>query len=875
LILAALTPLVVGAAIGWVVSDHTPDHWPEPGSGLVTVAYVLFGVLLLALAVAGVRELWTYVKARPRSWRRMMLPVILPLAALTVASMVLAGVGFGRGNESGWDLVKWATLLEVVAAFCVLAWRSLSWRWFWHLTVGATGVTAIAVGGSLGVRAGVVLVIVSVLLVTASNFSVTTVRVVSLLTVVVLIGLLARIGSDALESTRHEAEKLSDGSKLTTDAAKALAKTATDAREARDRKLATDQSSLELLKIRAGNGADPVEDPAPLLNEIAMDTQTLATLKTAEEAAQETVEAITARRTFLELVGDGASELVHDTASPLTGKNVDVAMSPGGWVAVLLALCLVHRKMEIQSGLREVGPIVVDPFVLPSETGDDKLSAYVTRRLRDELARASVWEPASVPTADAVDKVATVASTELVPSGKWVSAVAKLVRELAFPLTGFVVVPTYDKHDDGKHHVTIALKTARRGHLVSSRSVTADSLDDVILKAAACIAQGLLSSADTVPQWSEWPEGDGTALECYLRYLHCDDEKEKRHLKRAALRANPGSGLLQVLVGMDDDVDGDHVEALGRYLSACRTYPTFIQARYRSAISLQTVADQVAAGEGLENTQWEWIGPLLSSALSEEQYRTLNANILDLDAEGSASSAAETLLVAADHHTGKAQKAMSMATTIWRALFRPDERTADLLLISRRNMRQRLARQIQIVDQLVGLRRELLAIQKRPKCDENEHISQIDKFETAVCDVVAQASHSSDLIRYNVACFYAVLARGFRANAPQSTNQIEWTRRANSAREKAMEKLWEAYRSPGGNAPKHAWYATDPDLSDLRGWDRFERFLRRLEKDEASAAASAKPSASPAPKEKDEATAAASSTGSADTATKEVADAKQ
>ncbi len=84
--------------------------------------------------------------------------------------------------------------LGLIAALSYLRW---GWRWWFQLTLLAVGVAYLALGEPGRARFGYVCVAVALALITAANFSVRALRIYALVTALVTIALLARIGLNA------------------------------------------------------------------------------------------------------------------------------------------------------------------------------------------------------------------------------------------------------------------------------------------------------------------------------------------------------------------------------------------------------------------------------------------------------------------------------------------------------------------------------------------------------------------------------------------------------------------------------------------------------------------------------------------------------
>jgi hypothetical protein len=524
---------------------------------------------------------------------------------------------------------------------------------------------------------------------------------------------------------------------------------------------------------------------------------------------------------FLSQVNAGLGALLTDIIRPIAGADARVEMSPGGWIAVAVVIASIHRGLELRSGQREVGPVTVNTFSVATGGGEGHPDPdYLARRLRTELAAVSIAEPGTIPTAEVGREVASVLSNDVTKHGPFVAALIKLLNNLAFPATGLVVEPTYDESggtSSGKHRVSVAVKTANRGQLVFAEELTGASLDQVMRRAAACIGDYALSHGDTVPDWSAWPDDDSVALELYLRYRHASSECEKAHLLEAIHAANPGNGVLSVELGLCREASGKPVSALLLYLSAAQTFPSFILARYRSVVVLQAVADTVATKPAHSLDERERLRHLLPDVEWDDR-----------------TNGARGLLEEARTRAKRTARSITLPATFWRAFVRPDERLADLHLVNQRNARQRLARQIRIVQQIVEIRRVGLDASDLTSADQ-KFVKKADKRIDRACDAVEEvlrhASQSSDLVRYNGACFFAVLARTYAQCGHRVSGAQSATEAARLARERAIQLLWDAYRSPGNDALTYTWTSRDPDLVPLEGEADFESLLIRLSED--------------------------------------------
>ena len=106
---------------------------------------------------------------------------------------------------------------------------------------------------------------------------------------------------------------------------------------------------------------------------------------------------------------------------------------------------------------------------------------------------------------------------------------------------------------------------------------------------ASFVAEHVLRDARVVPSWAWWP-GDGASMLRYQRVVR--GEGHATALLERVVAANQGSGLLRVHLGNHYEIDGRELDALLQHSLATR-FKRFYSARYRLAVSLSMLADQL------------------------------------------------------------------------------------------------------------------------------------------------------------------------------------------------------------------------------------------------------------------------------------------
>ncbi len=520
------------------------------------------------------------------------------------------------------------------------------------------------------------------------------------------------------------------------------------------------------------------------------------------------------------LAQQGADEIVSQAFDGILGPLRVAELGDLGWILLAAAALVAYRRLEITSAAREIGPVAVEPFVLrPADatSGDDPASSgtskYLAERMRDWLAGADVYEPSSVPGA-AADQLTSVLADEAVPQpGRLAAIVWQAVRKIVIPPAGVTVSSTYEVQPDDLHVIHLTIKSARTGGGITSRRFGGGSSERSWTSPRSFVAEHVLRDARVVPSWAWWP-GDGASMLRYQRVVR--GEGDATALLERVVAANQGSGLLRVHLGNHYEIDGRELDALLQHSLATR-FKRFYSARYRLAVSLSMLADQ------LDELWWpEACLPVRRSileALEKVSDGASKADVKCLSQRSSGDDAPRAMLELACKQLKKAKAQMNIIRLMLAALTRPNERQFWWGQLRQRNGRRQIHAYLYTAIEVINVR--LLFLGDGSKATKD-----------------ALARHEADVERevkgpvgttalYNAACLHAVIAgllerrdrRDGRPLTAEERSEIDRHRR------RAVELLQSALTVPGSTGVAPAWLERDPDLSGLEGYGPFTHLV--------------------------------------------------
>ena len=275
-------------------------------------------------------------------------------------------------------------------------------------------------------------------------------------------------------------------------------------------------------------------------------------------------------------------------------------LDDGEWIAVLLLVLLALRVWALRRATRrsDPGPVEVALF----EDGTDQSTTVQPKALaslmRERLARAKLFPPATLPGAGGGDEVLTVLEASSAISGSPISRLVTAVRRLTSVNTGHRVSGTFIHREAVPQcGVTVQITDLRTGATEDLRTRWATSYEEANIQASYIAAAAVFrhTSSPREQQWARWTAEDGRSLRLYdeLRQHRQDGEYDKAFAAgREAIQLEPQNALIRLELAQVYEASNaaeDYLDALDIYLLTVAQWQDFHEARYRLAATLSFV----------------------------------------------------------------------------------------------------------------------------------------------------------------------------------------------------------------------------------------------------------------------------------------------
>lgn len=639
----------------------------------------------------------------------------------------------------------------------------------------------------------------------SAEFSRRLVRVVAAVAVILILLLVAKVGRDAV-SADHLAEARGDATVLEqrlagqrgplADAARASVNTlCTDAAGSVDgdtcsaaevpsgseRTVALARATADRDVARLVAAATNLPDDQKRL------TDAQAALDHAAALAQDHPDAVGA----VDALSRGGNELISAVHGFHTHR-LPLELDLVGWSIVAALAILYYRTLEIRSGRDGIGPVAFT----------DLANADATPEINSEFRRAvlrNVPEPGAVPGGDAIVPVNDLLDAAGDRSSKIAQALFGLIQAALAVPSGYTVDGSLHQHG---HRADVFLRIRDTRTKATLTTMTQSGRDPLAAARAAGYraAAYIVSRSRIVPGWACWSENSSLAL----ALCNADWEPPLARLEQAVVLA-PRSGLALVQLGHSYQLEGRHRDALTCYTRAALLYPRYLVARYRIAVSLCAVADD------LEGQWWQAREEQRAAVLAElRRFARLTgtsrlshaADSIDLEAPLQ-EDPARCLLLAACEQVEQARRLLTWSALATNA-FRRSERAFWSHFIRLNGQGHRARMRLRLIN-----RTSELAVRKRLTGTSDAH----------ALEQAAQPPHTWWQVPYNLACARAV-------PGPGGVGPLGDDDRAH-----ALELLERSRECEGSWQMDARWVKLDPDLRALHADARFQQFLHSIRVD--------------------------------------------
>jgi hypothetical protein len=272
----------------------------------------------------------------------------------------------------------------------------------------------------------------------------------------------------------------------------------------------------------------------------------------------------------------------------------------GEWIAALLVLLLALRVWALRRASRQPDPGPVEVALFEDGAGQSTAvqPKAMASLMRERLARAKLFPPATLPGAGGGDELLTVLEASSTISGSSIGKLLTAIRQLARINTGHRVSGTFIRRETAPQcGVTVQITDLGTGDTEDLRTCWATSYEEANIQATYIAAAAIFrhTNKPRERQWARWTAEDGRALRLYdeLRQYRQNGEYDKAFAAgREAINLEPQNALIRLELAQVYEASNapeDYLDALDIYLLTVTQWTDFHEARYRLAATLSFV----------------------------------------------------------------------------------------------------------------------------------------------------------------------------------------------------------------------------------------------------------------------------------------------